>query len=117
MPLFTYINPFLLISTPPFIQTTLELIIAANCRPIPLLTHINPPHIFAPCQLYLLLLTYLSTPPLIQATLELIIAANYRPIRLWERVFGKKVLHEGHEGIVGALSSLNVLYIFWPSQY
>ena len=54
-------------------------------------------------------------PPLHpQSALELIIAANYRPMRLWERLFGRKILHEGHEGMVGALSSLNVLYIFWP---
>ena len=50
----------------------------------------------------------------IVVTLELIISANYRPFCFWERITGFKVLNEGHEGIVGLISSFYVLNNIWP---
>ena len=46
--------------------------------------------------------------------LELIISMNYRPFCVWERLFGFKIVNEGHEGIVGLISSFYVLNNIWP---
>jgi hypothetical protein len=50
----------------------------------------------------------------LQVILELIISANYRPFCVWERLFGFKIVNEGHEGIVGLISSFYVLNNIWP---
>mmetsp|Transcript_4050 Transcript_4050/g.4176 ORF Transcript_4050/g.4176 Transcript_4050/m.4176 type:complete len:338 (+) Transcript_4050:151-1164(+) len=47
-------------------------------------------------------------------TLELIISANYKPFCFWHRLFNYSIINEGHEGVVGLISSFYALHNMWP---
>lgn len=41
---------------------------------------------------------------------------NYRPFYFWRRLLGYDIINDGHESVVGLLSSFYVLFNIWPTE-